>query len=128
MSELRPNLHASSSEQWRNLKPLAKDMRQAPTEAEAVMWEHLRNRKVAGIKFRRQHAIGGFIVDFACLKHHLIIEIDGSVHDTPEQKAYDTSRQQHLENLGYKILRFTNDDVFNRATHITAQITTIVKP
>ncbi|MQY72086.1 MAG: DUF559 domain-containing protein, partial [Dehalococcoidia bacterium] len=65
---------------WEKLKPLAREMRRAPTLAEEVLWQHLRNSQMGGFKFRRQHPIDRFIVDFYCFKIRLVIEVDGPVH------------------------------------------------
>jgi very-short-patch-repair endonuclease len=84
-------------------------MRHAPTHAEDLLWQHLRGRKLAGLKFRRQHPIGRFIVDFYCVEHGLAIEVDGGVH-APQREA-DLTRQQYLEDRDITFLRFTNDQV-----------------
>lgn len=101
----------SSPEQWEKLKPLARDMRHAHTTAEDALWQRLRDRQVGGAKFRRQHSVEGFIADFACISHWLIVEVDGDVHDQPEQQLYDQERQAHLEARGFRVLRFNNADV-----------------
>src|SRR5687768_11406422 len=89
---------------WEKLKPLARQMRREPTFAENALWQHLRGRKTAGAKFRRQHAIDRFIVDFFCHEARLIIEVDGQIHDyTPEE---DSIRQAFLEACDYIVIRF----------------------
>jgi len=93
---------------WKDLKPLAREMRKEPTPAEDVLWQHLRGKHL-GARFRRQHAIDRFIVDFYAHEPRLIIEVDGPVHET--QKAYDAARQAFLESLGYRVVRFTNEQV-----------------
>jgi 5-methyltetrahydrofolate--homocysteine methyltransferase len=102
--------HASAA-QWNAHKPLARQMRHAPTPAEEALWQHLRNRQVSGAKFRRQYAVEIFIVDFVCMERRLIVEVDGSVHD--QQQEYDADRQAALEARGFRVLRFSNDDVFH---------------
>lgn len=87
----------------------ARHMRQHPTKAEAMLWNELRGKKLAGFKFRRQHPIRTFIVDFYCPAKKLVIEIDGPVHDM--QKEYDELREDYLKTLGYKIIRFDNQQV-----------------
>lgn len=87
-------------------------LRQEGTRAEAVLWEHLRDRQLEGAKFRRQAVIGRFIVDFYCHEHRLVVELDGAVHDQPDIAAHDSERQQHLEVQGYRVLRFNNRAVF----------------
>ena len=105
---------------WANLKPLARQKRHEPTPAENALWQHLRDRKLAGLKFRRQHAIERFIVDFYCVDASLVIEVDGPIHDyTP---AEDAIRQEYLESLGLRVLRFDNAAVL---TDIDSVIKTI---
>lgn len=105
----KPKQFTSSSAQWEKLKPLVREMRHQPTPAEDALWQKLRNRQVQGAKFRRQHSIEGFIVDFVCVEHRLIIEVDGSIHEMPDQQSYDEQRQAFLEAQGFCIMRFTND-------------------
>ena len=102
----------STNEHWKTLKPFARTMRHVPTPAEQRLWERLRNRGVGAAKFRRQHSIDGFIVDFVCIEYKLIIEMDGTIHDEPTQKIYDEARQQQLEERGFRVLRFRNEQVF----------------
>ena len=93
------------------LKPLAREMRHIPTPAEDQLWQAIRGRRLNGAKFRRQHAIDAFIVDFVCIEHQLIIEVDGTVHEEPDQQLYDAERQARLEGLGFRMLRFTNGEI-----------------
>ncbi|GAA3633969.1 leucine--tRNA ligase [Flavivirga jejuensis] len=86
----------------------AKEMRANPTQAEAVLWEQLRNKNLEA-KFRQQHLIGDYIVDFVCLKKRLIIEVDGKIHES--QIEEDAKRTEILENDYYKVIRFTNEEV-----------------
>src|SRR5215212_8884103 len=88
----------------------AREMRQPQTPAEAILWHILRNQKV-GFKFRRQHPIYRFIIDFYCAKAKLLIEIDGESHLERKQVEYDQARTEYLKELGYQVIRFTNDDV-----------------
>ena len=84
-------------------------MRKQPTEAESILWSKLEKQQL-GIKFRRQHIIDRFIVDFYCLEKNLVIEVDGEIHDS--QKERDEEREQLLMELGCKIMRFTNNEIF----------------
>ena len=93
------------------LKEKAKKMRNQPTEAEKMLWNILANKGLEGYKFRRQHIIGQYIVDFICLEKRLIIEVDGSVHNVQEQIEHDQLRTEWLESKGFKIVRFTNKQV-----------------
>jgi very-short-patch-repair endonuclease len=89
----------------------AKALSRNQTSAEEKLWTHLRTHRMGDIHFRRQHAIGNYIVDFAAPRKKLIIELDGSQHR--EQKEYDQERTAFLNSKGYKILRFWNNDVMN---------------
>ena len=92
------------------LKEFADHNKKHPTEAESILWRFLR-RSGLGKPFRRQHIIGEYIADFLCLPAHLIIEVDGEYHQLPQQKIDDDKRTRWLNEKGFKILRFTNDEV-----------------
>ncbi|MBQ4277083.1 MAG: endonuclease domain-containing protein [Bacteroidaceae bacterium] len=92
------------------LKEYAYRMRINPTEAESILWQQLRG-KALGQPFRRQHIIGPFIADFICVPRKLILEIDGGYHQLPDQQISDEERTQWLEAKGYKVIRFTNEEV-----------------
>jgi len=100
---------------YRYLVELQKQLKANMTDAEKLLWEHLRGKKT-GVKFRRQHIIDIFIVDFVCLKKWLIIEVDGEIHNF--QKELDTERENILIGFGFKVLRFTNDEVFNNTQEV----------
>ena len=87
----------------------ARSLRQNQTDAENILWFNLKNRKFAGIKFRRQVPIGNYIVDFLCSEKKLIIELDGSQHI--DNIEYDKTRTEYLSNLGYKVIRIFNNEV-----------------
>ena len=99
------------SELWHRRKPFVRKLRTSQTQAEEVLWERLRRKQVAGVRFRRQHAIGPFVVDFYCGKAKLIVELDGPIHLTQVER--DRERQAYLEGLGFVVIRFTNDEVFS---------------
>lgn len=86
----------------------ARELRALPTLSEARVWEILRLRRCGGARFRRQHVLAGFIVDFYCPALHLVIELEGGVHDDPERRNYDDLRQQELESRGYRVVRVRN--------------------
>lgn len=112
----------SSPELWEKLKPLAKQMRQNPTPAEDKLWQKLRRNALCGQKFRRQHTIDRFIVDFYCASANLVVEVDGSIHDYTI--AEDTIRQQFLEEVHQlTVLRFTNADVIQNLNAVLERIT-----
>ena len=94
-------------------KYFAREMRHNPTPAENILWQALRHNQLLGLHFRRQHAIHPFIVDFVCLSHRLIIEVDGDIHDLPEQAPLDHERQTYLESLGFRVLRFRNEAIMS---------------
>jgi len=87
-----------------------RDLRKNQTKAEEILWFELRNNKL-GAKFKRQHSIGGYIIDFYCQKYKLIVELDGEVHNTKEAKEYDAVRDKFFNELGYKVVRFKNEEV-----------------
>ncbi|HLO91155.1 MAG TPA: endonuclease domain-containing protein [Lentimicrobium sp.] len=91
----------------------AKELRKIQTPAEALLWEALRSKQVNGMKFRRQHPIRSFIVDFYCHEAQLIIELDGSIHDQPEVIERDNIRTAVFEELELKVIRFSNEEVLN---------------
>ena len=85
-------------------------LRKRSTKAETLLWYALRNRKFHGLKFRRQHSIGPYIVDFVSIEKQLVIELDGDYHEYVEAK--DKRRQHYIESKVYTVVRFVNDDVF----------------
>ena len=89
----------------------AVQLRQDATPTEVILWEKLRNRRLCNLKFRRQHMMKPFILDFYCPEHSLAVEIDGSVHDLPAQQIYDGTRQAKLEMQGIRFLRFSTERV-----------------
>lgn len=103
------------------LKEFARGHRKNPTQAEAVMW-HLLRGDFYGFIFRRQHIVGMFIADFICLDTKLIIEIDGGYHSLPEQQVSDNERTEWLEQRGYRILRFSNEEVLMDTNNVLMQI------
>lgn len=103
------------------LKQFAKENRKHPTLAEEVLW-HLLEKNNLGKPFRRQHIIGDYIADFFCLPCSLIIEIDGGYHQLPEHQISDEERSKRLEELGYTIIRFTNEQVLNDTMNVIQQI------
>ena len=89
----------------------AGELRKEPTPAEQKLWAYLRGNKLHGINFRRQHAIGRYIVDFVSIKHKLVIELDACQY--LKQEEQDIGRTQYLKSQGYKVIRFWNDKVMN---------------
>ena len=103
------------------LKELAKQHKQMPTEAERCLWEMLRSKNL-GKKFRRQHIIGEFIVDFVCMEDHLVIEVDGAYHKNRQQNIEDKLRENILREYGYHVLRFSNEEVINAPDMVIEKI------
>ncbi|MFH1034502.1 MAG: DUF559 domain-containing protein [Pseudomonadota bacterium] len=91
------------------MKGLARSLRKGQTEAERLLWRRLRSRGLAAFKFRRQHLIGPFIVDFVCLDRKLIVEADGGQHALAAEQ--DQRRTRYLESQGFRVLRFWNNQV-----------------
>ncbi len=100
----------------------ARQMRKAPTAAERVLWEAFRRKGVAGMRFRRQRVIGPYIVDFCCLEHRVVVEVDGAHHLDSEVVSYDGVRTEYLEAMGYRVLRFSNEQVMSDLESIVREI------
>ena len=111
----------ASPDRYALLKEFAKENRKNATLAENVLWDCLR-KNALGIKFLRQHIIGDYIVDFVSLHDGLVIEVDGGYHSEPTQKTDDEVREEVLEQMGYHIIRFTNEEVLNNTKHVIEQI------
>jgi very-short-patch-repair endonuclease len=106
----------------KNLKDLRRQNRNNLTPAEAELWKHLHNSKLDGRKFRRQHSVGNYILDFYCPQEKLGIELDGKVHFTDNAFEADTVRTKYLNSLNIKIIRFENKDVFNQLEGVLEEI------
>jgi very-short-patch-repair endonuclease len=89
----------------------ARRLRRKQTVTEMLLWRRLRNHRLHGCKFRRQVPIGPFIVDFYHAETKIVVELDGDAHDNDGAKTYDRERQEYLETHGYRVMRFTNDEV-----------------
>ena len=101
-------------------------MRHEQTPAEVTLWRALRNRSLR-YKFRRQHPIENFIIDFYCAQAKLCIEVDGDSHLTEEQGEYDSARTDFLEGLGYRVIRFTNEDVRRDIHAVVEEIIRVIE-
>ena len=97
--------------------------RRQQTPAEHALWELVRDRRLDGLKFRRQFPLSIFVADFCCFELKLIVELDGGVHETKEQAAHDRNRDVYLQSLGYTLLRFPNEQVFANPYEILQAIT-----
>jgi very-short-patch-repair endonuclease len=111
---------------WHKLKLAAREMRHKPTPAEKALWQRLRNRQIANARFRRQHNIDRFIADFYCAEAGLAIELDGPIHQYSEEA--DQIRQEILESLGFRVLRFTNEQVLTALPEVIDAICAALNP
>ena len=104
------------------LKSKRIELRKALTPAEATLWKHLQNSQLEGRKFRRQHSVGNYILDFYCPSEKLAVELDGAGHFTEEGVEYDEKRTEFLESVGIKVVRFENETVFKFLDHVVEEI------
>ena len=103
-----------------SLRLRARQLRNAATDAERCLWQHLRFKQLSGCKFRRQVPVAGYIADFLCPELGVIVELDGSQHS--EQVSYDGQRTEVLELAGYRVMRYWNDDVLLRTAEVLEDI------
>ena len=113
------NLH---KEAIGKLYQYGRELRQELTEAEKLLWIELRNRKLNGLKFRRQHPLDKFIADFYCNEKKLVVELDGNVHAEKVNKEYDETRTAMLAGLNIIVLRFKNEEVINNMKEVLKKI------
>ena len=104
------NYNTASPDRYVLLKEFAHKNKQFATEAESLLWEHIRARQLF-VKFNRQHIIGDYIVDFVCIEKKLVIEVDGGYHSEYEQIEKDEFRTERLNTMGYSLIRFSNEEV-----------------
>ncbi|MFQ6015763.1 MAG: endonuclease domain-containing protein [Anaerolineae bacterium] len=102
------------------IRQRARELRRPQTPAEARLWQRLRRRQLNGHYFRRQHPIGNLIVDFYCAKARLVVEVDGDVHAMQEE--HDAARTEWLEERGYRVIRFSNKQVFGKLNAVLESI------
>jgi len=105
-------------------KKIARQLRQNPTDAELRLWLALRDRRLSGYKFGRQHPIGEFVVDFVCTKHKIVIEADGGQH---AENPADALRTERLEAEGWKVIRFWNNDILSNTEGVIETILIALK-
>jgi len=106
----------------------ARELRRNATDAEEILWRALRNRRLAGLKFRRQHPYHGYILDFYCHEHRLAIELDGGGHADPAQRAHDEHRSRVLAQEGIRVLRYWNNDVLQNLEGVLEDILAHIQP
>ena len=106
----------------KNEKAKRKELRKNATSAETELWRYLKGKQVAGVKFRRQYSVDAYVLDFYAPGIKLAIEIDGPTHFTSEGIEYDEERSKYIEGFGIRILRYTNDDVYNNIAGVLQEI------
>ena len=111
----------AASDRYDLLKDFARKNRSNPTFAERILWQNIRNNAL-GTKFFRQLIIADYIVDFASTQNNLVIEVDGAYHSELEQFIYDEGRTNRLQDLGFKVIRFTNEEVLNNIEYVIQTI------
>lgn len=116
LDRLRPALALEEEREW------VRRLRAEGTEAEAALWQLLRNRKLIGCKFRRQVPVGRYVADFYCHERKLVVELDGGIHSDPDQRAHDQNRDAFLLSLGLRVLRLSNEEALGAPDKILDQI------
>ena len=111
----------------KRLKPVAYKLRSSMTKAEACLWKYGLKGKKLGVIFKRQRPVGRYIVDFVCLELKIIIEVDGESHNHPEIYDNDIIRQKYLENLGFMVVRFTDEEVLKSINGVMIILEDMVK-
>ena len=104
------------------LQENARNLRKNQTESETLLWSKLRSRQLSGFKFRRQHPIGHYILDFYCTEAHLAIEIDGGQHAEDENCKRDKLRTEYMKRKGIQVIRFWNNDVLEHLEDVVSEI------
>ena len=107
---------------------LARNLRKNATIQERWLWNLLKNRQFHKLKFKRQQPIGDYIVDFICKEAKIIIEIDGGQHNEPENIEYDKTRTEYLKNLGYKVIRFWNNEIYENIEGVVLRLKEEINP
>ncbi len=108
-------------------KEKRRKLRRDQTFCEKILWRYLRGRKTLGYKFRRQYSVDHYVIDFYCPELKFAIELDGSVHDLPDQKEYDAYRQKYLEKFGITFYRLTNDELMENSNLAFDKIEKVIK-
>ena len=113
--------NTASPDRYLLLKDFAQKNKQIPTDAEKVLWEHLRAKQLS-VKFNRQHIIGDYIVDFVCIEKKIVIEVDGGYHSEYEQIDKDENRTQRLNDWGFSVIRFKNEEILGDISDVLNKI------
>ena len=117
-----PGYQTTRKSSYHLINELKKDSLKHPTEAEKILWDCLKTKQLDGNKFRREHIIDEFIVDFICLSKRLVVEVDGGYHNDPEVQKSDEIRTEILKDLGYNVIRFSNEEVIGDIDGVTEKI------
>ena len=117
--EYNDNLHKGAIGK---LYQYGRELRQSSTKAEKILWDHLRNRKLDGLKFRRQHPIDKYIADFYCHEKKLVVELDGAVHDEKMNVHYDEVRTYELAGSGIRVIRSWNSEIEKNIEFVLEEI------
>ena len=104
----------------------AKELRKLETDAERILWSKLSRNQILGLQFRRQHPLNRFIADFYCPKLKLVIEVDGNIHDIPDNVEYDKVRSEIMSEFGINVIRFTNDQIMNNIDDVINKIENLI--
>ena len=104
------------------LKLRRKELRNNATQAEKFLWEELKESKLKGKKFRRQHSVSDYIIDFYCSSEKLAIELDGEIHNENDRIKYDKQRTEYLNSLGVRVIRFENQEVLHDISSVLKEI------
>ncbi len=120
----KDNMHLNASPE---IFARANELRKRMTPSEKKLWEHLRKRKLLGLKFRRQHPTIKYILDFYCASLKICIEIDGKIHDGKYHEFYDQDRTNNLNEQGIEVIRFTNQQVLNDIENVLTELSTFCR-
>ncbi len=121
-----PNWQTARDSSYGLLKELAQKQKQNLTDAEVFLWKNLKEKQLDGYEFRRQHIIDQFIADFVCLEKQLIVQVDGGYHSLPENHISDEQSTQILNELGFEVIRFSNEEIINDIEGVLHKITTVL--
>ncbi len=110
-----------------HLTLIARTLRKRMTPAEKLLWAQVRNRRLGGLKFMRQHPIGNYIVDFYCHEARLVVELEGGIHDTTVQREYDRVRFEQVRAAGFRVLRVQNEAVVRNMDEVLRMIIQVAK-
>lgn len=109
-------------------RPLARVLRRKLTNAETILWSRLRGGRLNGWLFRRQHPVGPYVADFACVKAQLIVEVDGATHSSLREQTHDRDRTAYLESQGWQVLRVWNTDVYDNLNGVMDAVLAALPP